>query len=244
MIQGLYITATGMLAQEQRHDIVAQNLANVSTVGYQRQTLAFHAEVAAQFATGARALKGQAPLPLFQVGAVAGSDRAQANTIRETGNPTNLALEGAGFFTVETPQGPAYTRNGDFTLDASGRLTTRDGLPVLGENGPITITSSQWRVSPDGRVTVKDAVVDRLRIATIDDLATASRIGSGLWQTADAQPAKAVTVRQGSLEGSNVSAITEMLALIQTTRQYEACQKCLQAIDGALDRAVNDVGRT
>lgn len=243
MIQGLYITATGMLVQERRHDVVAQNLANVSTAGYQRQTLAFHADVSAQYASAGRTLKGQSPLPVFLVNAVNGTDSTQGSSIQETGNPAHLALEGTGYFTVETPQGPAYTRDGSFTLDATGKLMTRDGYAVLGEKGPITITNAQWSVAPDGRVSIKGAMADRLRIANIDNLATANRVGSSLWQTDAAQPATVVTVRQGALEGSNVSAITEMLSLIQTTRQYEACQKALQAVDSTLDRAVNDVGR-
>jgi flagellar basal-body rod protein FlgF len=247
MHQGLYITAKGMLAQERRHDVVAQNLANVSTAGYQRQMLAFHAQVVEQVqssATTTPTKRSPFAHPSFPTGVALATDHVNRAEIQETGNPTHLALVGEGYFTVETPQGLAYTRNGAFTLASDGRLITQDGLPVCGEQGPITITSPQWEVSPDGRVLVQEKVVDRLRVVTMPNPSDATRLGTNLWQTATAQPLTRYTVQQKALEGSNVSAVTEMMILIRTTRQFEACQKCMQAVDSVLDRAVNDVGRT
>ncbi len=246
MNQGLVISAKGMLAQQRRHEVTAQNLANVSTAGYQRQTLAFHASVIQQVQepiAGVDTKRTPFAHPIYPTDIAVATDQAIQSDIRETGNPTHLALYGEGFFVVETPQGPACTRNGAFTLAPDGRLTTGEGLPVLGEKGPINITASKWEVASDGRVLADGRVIDRLRIVTIPDLSQASRLGANLWLAVETLPAKQVQVRQGALEGSNVSAITEMLALIQATRQFEACQKCLQAIDTVLDRAVNDVGR-
>jgi flagellar basal-body rod protein FlgF len=253
------------LVQERRHEAIAQNLANVSTTGFRRQVTTFHtfpALLAQQTAAlpaqadallaatvsdattgtpGATSTPVAKPPAATRLGSVIASDTTAGETII-TGNPTDLALHGAGCFVVQGPSGPLYTRNGAFRLDDKQQLVTDQGYPVLGEQGPITINGKTWTVAPTGAVQVNGATVDTLKLATFDAL-SATRQGTSLWSAAAATSAPATRVEQGALEGSNVNALTEMVALITATRQFEANMRCLQAQDSTLERAVNDLGR-
>lgn len=244
MIRGLSAGASALLAQQTTLDATAQNLANVSTAGYRRQittTGSFQKLVDGPVSQ----VVGTAPaLPPPTLLYVTSSADTSQGAMRQTGNPTDLALEGNGYFTVQTPgAGEAYTRDGAFSLDANNRLVTSEGLPVLGERGPITIANSQWNVTRTGQVVVNGAVVDRLKLVTLPDPSTATRTGNNLFAASTAQPATQATVLQGYLEGSNVNPVSEMLALINSSRMFEANQRCIQALDSTLDRAVNEIAR-
>ncbi|MHB9025455.1 MAG: flagellar hook-basal body protein [Armatimonadota bacterium] len=249
MIRGLDVSAAGMLVQQQRYDSVANNLANVSTAGYRRQITAvgsFSSMLNTQltpselppFPLPVSQTLVSSPSALYTVDAV----DTQNGKLRQTGNLTDLALQGDGFFAVETPTGEAYTRDGAFTLAEEGRLVTQRGEAVLGEQGPITIQSSRWHITPQGDVVEDGKVTNRLKLITLNQ-ADATRAGATAWKAANVQKATGVTVAQGSLEDSNVNPVAEMVALINATRSFEANQRVVQAMDATLDRAVNDIGR-
>lgn len=236
MIRGLYSAASGMLAQQTRHDVVANNLANISTPGYRRLTTSTRAfEVPYADTIDPR------PAANFLY-TISTTDTA-AGSVHETGNRTDFAVRGNGYFTLQTPEGPAYTRNGAFHLDPQGQLVSDEGYPVLGTRGPVTITGKQWEVAPDRRVIVNGKTVDSLQLADIPDLQNAVRMGKDLWLAKNAVLSETATVAQQYLEGANTNAVSEMVALINVTRQYEANQKCLQAQDETLGRAVNEIAR-
>jgi len=247
MIRGLYTSAAGMLAELQRNDVVANNLANLTTSGYRQDRLAMGTFPAMLLS---RIEPGQRPV---EIGAVGGGVQVVEQrvsflpgTVQATGLPLDLALSGDGFFAVQTPDGEAYTRQGNFTRTADGTLVTADGLPVLGERGPIKVTGSDVRIAEDGSISSDGKVVDRLRVVDFADRGRLEKRGQALF-TAPAgltpTAVEAPQVQQGYLEMANVNpieAVTEMIALV---RSYEAGQRAIQAQDETLDRAVNEIAR-
>ncbi len=236
MLNGLYASAGGMLAQEIRQESVTQNIANASTPGFHRQLMTFGAYPPAATAP---APAMQMPLTLYPV---AMTDPT-VGALHETGNKTDLALQGPGYFSVQTATGEAYTRNGSFSLDAQQRLVTGDGNPVLGQNGPIVINSPNWEVTPNGGVKVNGTTVDTLKIVTLPANIEPAQLGGSLVSAPGAQPAATIKVQQGALEGSNVNIVSEMVRMLYLTRQFESNQRAMTAQDSTLDRTVNDVGR-
>jgi flagellar basal-body rod protein FlgG len=168
---------------------------------------------------------------------------------QQTDNPCDLALDGPGFFAVDTPSGEAYTRAGSFTLDDDGYLITPRGHRLLGEAGAVRVAGRNWEVTPAGDVVVDRAVVDRIRVvdfaARADGRSPLTRRGDNLFIAAEAAPVarEDVSIRQGYLEGSNVNAVSEMVNLIIALRAFETNQKMIQAVDSTLDRVINEVAR-
>ncbi|NLG78672.1 MAG: flagellar basal-body rod protein FlgF [Firmicutes bacterium] len=255
MVRGLYAAASGMVAGMLQQDVIAQNLANVDTPGYKKDVAlvgAFADEMAVRVEDhGAWRLARTAPLGRLGSGAYVrgtGFDRSEGPII-ETGAPLDLAIQGDGYFVVETPEGEAYTRNGSFTLNARGELVTMDGMPVLGESGRVVIPSGgEVEVRGDGRVAVDGQIVDRLRLVTFDGRSLLRKTGGGLFVAPPGAArslgaADGVLVRQGFLEMSNVSAVTEMVQMIAGMRAYETCQRVIWFLDQTLDKSINDVGR-
>ncbi len=247
MMHGLYTAANGMLVQQLASDATANNLANASTDGYRRQLPA----VTAFPQLVDRALQSRLPLqdvlaePTQNLLMLSTTTDAAAGILRQTGNPTDLALRGDGFFVLGDADGrELLTRSGSFSLNADQQLATPDGLLVRGESGPITIDSPTWEVDRTGRVLVDGMEVDRLRVVVPSDPSGMQRVGETRWAAGAVVPLRAPQIAQGALESSNVNAIAEMVSLITATRQFEANQKSVQSIDATLDKLVNEVGRT
>lgn len=244
MIKGIYTAASGMLAESIRTDATANNLANVSTAGYKK-------DVAVNKAFASMLIKriNDGPeQPVGQLGTGAQVDEiAPAFTpgmMRQTGNQLDLAIDGKGYFAVETAAGIRYTRAGEFTRNSLGELTTADGQAVLGENGRIVINGSSVAVGEDGIVSVDGNQIGRLRLSEFNDEQKLVKEGSVLFRDDGAGMRQASgIVRQGVLEMSNVNAVSEMINLISGYRAYEVNSKAVQAHDQLLDKAVNEVGK-
>jgi flagellar basal-body rod protein FlgG len=257
LVQGIRTAAAGMMAQMAAQDVSANNLANANTAGFKRDVPSFGAVLAGRVSQPA-ALPGHMPaLSVVEitpgapdaapagrtVEARTGVDRSQG-ALNETGDPLNLALEGDGYFAVQTQAGVAYTRNGAFTRGADGYLVTQSGDQVLGERGPIRLDDGEVTVDEQGRVAEGGAVVDTLRVVRLSEPDAAVKTGASLWRaTGPVREAPGTRVRQGFLEASNVNSISEMVTMISGFRTYEASQKAIQAQDATLDKLVNDVGR-
>ena len=161
--------------------------------------------------------------------------------LKETGNPSDLALSGEGYFTVNTPQGERYTRNGVFQPDAEGKLVTADGYPLLGQKGEILVGNNPFTIDSSGKVFVGETELDQLKIVTFTN--GGEKQGSSLFNAPDPQELANPKVLQGFMEESNVNPIEEMVNMINIMRAYEANQKVIQTHDSTLDKAVNEVGR-
>lgn len=244
MIHGLYTAASGMLVQQTALDANANNLANASTTGYRRQLVSVNSFPRALENAWGTTSPLEETTPSNYLTTALTNDGA-IGIFRQTENPSDLALRGDGFFVIRAAFGQeALTRDGAFTLNTDNELSTADGWQVLGERGPITIDSANWQVDPSGQVVVDGTAVDRLQIVLPSNPGAAARIGNTRWVAADTTPVATPRVAQGYLESSNVNTVAEMIALIAATRTFEASQRCVQALDSTLDRAVNEVGRT
>jgi flagellar basal-body rod protein FlgG len=239
MERGLYIAASGMLAEQVRQDQIANDLANASTPGYK-------ADRAAQASFNDMLLHNSShgatigSMSLTTGIAELRTDLSQG-PLRQTGNPLDLGLSGDGFFAVNTPQGVAYTRDGQFTTDEQGRLATITGFQVLGTNGkPITVSDpSDVTVAPDGTVTSGGKTAGRIDVVS---LTNAVKQGDTLFSgNPGARPAN-TDIEQGYVEGSGVEPARAMVDMIVSLRAYEASQRVMHAIDDTLGEATSRVG--
>lgn len=233
-IDGLRTSASGALAQSARVDVIAQNLANVSTPGYRKDTVSFRA----------------APAGAPAVDRVS-TDR-EGGGVEATGRPLDFAIAGPGFFTVQDPntQTVYYTRAGNFSLDAAGRLVTADGrLQALSRDGrPIELDRSNGgavRLREDGTLVQGDEEKRQLGIAELADGAELRKGGNNLFVLLGGLGAMSERprVEQGSLERSSVHPVAEMVEMIRALRALEANLEMVRFQDSVLGRAVNEYGR-
>jgi flagellar basal-body rod protein FlgF len=239
MQRGLYIAATGMLAEQVRQDQIANDLANASTAGYKadRSMQRSFDSLLLQF-TGTGQFVG--PLTLGAGIADIRTDLSQA-PLRQTGQPLDVALNGDGFIAVATADGVRYTRNGQLSVDSAGRLLTGGGLTVLGTDGrPIVVgATDDIQIAGDGSVTAGNRRVGTIAVVGLDG---ATKAGEGLFVgTPIAKPAD-TTLEQGFVEGSGVDPTRSMVDMIVSLRAFEASQRVIHAIDETLGKAVNQVG--
>lgn len=223
-----------MLQQTFKQDIIANNLANVTTTGFKRRTIAFSSFASALAQESSHNPAGAAPRLESPVGdpKIRTRQDVSQGSLQTTGEKGHLAIEGRGFFVVESAAGQELTRNGGFIVNSQGELVTPSGNRVMGKAGPIRVDPSDWQIASNGSVISGGSVIDRLKIVERDESGT----------TADVPDAE-VRVVQGALETSNVSVMREMISMIANLRAYEANQKSIQAIDHTLDKAINEVGR-
>ena len=281
MIRGWYTAASGMRAQQWRLDAVANNLANVDTDGYKRDVAAFKAFP--ELLLRRQADDGVYVIPFGSADAApivgklgTGVELNELYTcleqgaMKETQSDFDLGMDGRGFFAVATPLGERYTRNGSFYLGKEGFLETKEGFPVLGENGPIRVKANNFMVDKDGRIWVNAAypdepeimvsreanlwedpvLLDTLKIVEFELDRYLEKQGSSLYRESQySGPAMVIPegerpkVLQGFLEASNVDPVVEMVRMIEVNRSYEANQKAIQSEDTALGTLINQVAK-
>ena len=281
MLRGIYTGASGMVAQMHRMDVLSNNLANVDVTGYKRDTSISKAfpEMLIRRVNDNGLYKF--PFGSAEVGPVVGKLGTgveynelftvfEQGALKETGNPFDLALDGDGFFAVETAYGERYTRNGTFVLGKEGLLLTKNGMPVNGENGPIQIKKNNFVIDSTGRVFQNGAfsddpqrlvsveenewetmeLVDTLKVVEFTRPRYLKKQGDSLWmdtiESGAARPMSEETrpkVYQGFLEASNVNPVREMVNLIEVNRAYEANQKTIQTQDTLAGRLINEAIR-
>ncbi|QJB57359.1 flagellar basal-body rod protein FlgF [Pseudodesulfovibrio sp. zrk46] len=237
----------GALSNEMKMASIANNLANVNTTSFKKDTLAFH-DVFTRFAhdnvvTTKTYLRDKDMFPDPNIMAKPRlSEQAVDFTqggLQKTGNQMDFALNGEGLFTVQAPEGTLYTRAGNFVVDVNGTLVTQQGHPVLVDGGPLTVPAgARLEVGPGGNVSVNGAAVGNFDLVTFEELGRLERLGGTLYaapEGAAAQPAQDLTVTQGFLEKSNVEVVTEMVSMIETQRSFTMYSKMLQGTD-QLDR--------
>lgn len=184
-----------------------------------------------------------------------GLDRIQTNFLQggpeETGNTLDLAIEGSGFFRINTPDGQMYTRNGNFTLDSNGELVTKEGYHLLSLGGSILLDEDMrvedLNISEEGTIYFGDEYFDEIDIVNIANVKDLRKYGQGYYRMEEGVEAQEEDfegkILQGFLENSNVNPVEEMVDMITSLRLYESNQKVVQAYDDILQKAVNDIGR-
>jgi len=281
LIRGWYTGASGMRAQQFRLDAVANNLANVDTDGYKKDVAAFKAFpemlIRRQDDDGVYKI----PFGSADAAPIVGKmgtgvelnelfTSFEQGAMKETSSDFDLAMDGKGFFTVATPWGERYTRNGSFFLGLEGFLETKEGYPVLGENGPIRVKSNNFQVDKEGRVWVnavypddpdvfagresniweETVLLDTLKIVSFDIDRYLEKQGSSLYrETETSGPAMIIPegerpkILQGFVEASNVNPVVEMVQMIEVNRAYEANQKIIQTHEAMLGTLINQIAK-
>jgi len=256
MDSGFYSAFAGFSTRMDALDILANNLANVSTVAYKSQSEFYRSLNAALNGSGDT---GVVPASLHSLlnqsinrfGVLGGTrlDLGQG-TLEPTGNDTDLALEGSGFFVVQTRNGLRYTRNGSLSLNKDRLLVTQEGDPVLsqqsaGRNQPIQIPSGKFSISPDGTISSDGALVAKLRIEDFAPGTDLQREGNSYYTAPpDAAKPSTATVRQGMLEASNADAVRSTVALMDLQRTAQLMERALSIFHNEFNRtAAQDLPR-
>jgi flagellar basal-body rod protein FlgF/flagellar basal-body rod protein FlgG len=240
---GFYAACAGLRAQSQALEVSAHNLANLNTIGFRGQQPSFQALLAVARPVVPNVLN----LAINNFGVLEGThlDRSAGNQ-ENTGNPLDVAIEGDGFFVIQTPQGTRYTRNGSFRMARSGELLTATGNPVLGESGAIRVPAGAVSISSDGTLSVNSAVAGKIRLVEFSPDSQLVSEGESLLSAPNGseRPARQTSLRQGALESSNVNAIAAMMTLIGVQREAEMMQRALSLFHSELNRvATNDLPR-
>ena len=224
----IYLSMSGAKATMQRQDTLANNLANVSTPGFRAELQAFRAVPVQGSGASTR---------VYALETTTGYD-ASPGPITSTGRNLDVAAKGNAWLAVQALDGTeAYTRGGSFEVTSDGTLTTRSGLPLLGDGGPLQVpANSVVSIGADGTVSAKGAdgkntAIGKLKLVTPE--APLQRGEDGLFRAAEGSLSADDTARvqDGALEGSNVSAVESMVAMISAARQFEAQMKMLQTAE-------------
>jgi flagellar basal-body rod protein FlgG len=231
MLEGLYSAAAGMSAQQEQLDAISNDLANLSTTGYQSERVAFSDllynavdEAGTESSIGAGASAQ-----------VIGRSQAQG-PIQETGDPLDLAIEGEGYFQLKSSTGkPALTRDGSFGVDADGTIVDPQGNPLEPPiKLPAGVSADELKIAPDGAVTAGGHTLGQIKLVTVPSPDHMLAGGDGtLTPTTDSGAVQAVSagaakIHQGALEGSNVDMSKEMALMVSTQRAYQMSSSAIQ----------------
>jgi flagellar basal-body rod protein FlgF len=230
---GSSVALSGQIARDRQMDVLANNIANLSTTAFKGEEV--------MFATLLSTASGTAVKYVQDVGTVRDWSQGPLTT---TGNALDVALQGQGFIEVQTAQGIRYTRDGRLKLDSTGQLVTLEGNAVLGDGqSPIAVPAgtTDITIGEDGTLSSPLGTVGKLAVVNFDNLQAVAADADGLYTT-DQAPAPATNVRieQGMIEGSNVQPITEMTRLMQASRAV-GMAKTFQ--DNESDRHKNAIDR-
>jgi flagellar basal-body rod protein FlgF len=265
--KGVYTALSGAIAQSQKLDTIANNIANVNTPGFKKDKQVFEEYLTANEKPPALMNVPKIPASIESFYDTQGGDKSFVDTrgtftdftqgtVKPTGNRMDLAIEGRGFFEVATPQGIRFSRAGNFTLDGDGKLVTKDGYPVLKEGEGADPSARVIRLTGQGEITINDKGevfegtenLGKLSIIDVKDPDHLQKAGHSLYGVrANVNPEfvnSGSGVKQGFLELSNVNIVQEMTDMISANRVFESTQKAISAYDSMADKLVNVVGKT
>ena len=244
MNSGLYSAYSGLRANADMLEVLANNLANLNTTGFKGDETFFRLYNRAVSESGLPPLDQAINDSTVVQGTVI---NFQGGPMTATGRDLDAALEGVGFFVVETPAGTRYTRNGHFQVNSHGRLVTSEGFEIVGKRGAIAVPPGKVSIAQNGAIEVNGTAVDTLKIVDFADKTQLHKAGSSMFQVkpgAVEQEARETQVRQGSLEQSNINPVQQMMSMINMMRQFEGLQKAINTVMNTLnEKSVNQVGR-
>jgi flagellar basal-body rod protein FlgG len=251
MIRSFYIAGTGMMTQRSKMDVIINNVTNIDTVGYKQDQLVTRSfEDLLLDRLNDPSIINRTTYVGPQNTGVHVDEMVidfQTGAPQETGEMTDLAIQGEGFFTVETPDGVQYTRAGDFWVDQNGNMMTQEGYYVLGQGGGrLNVGTEGFVVATNGTIqNMQGQQIGALQIVTFENLDVLRKTGNNNFIPYDGSaPAAAqnTEVKQGYVEGSNVDTARVMSDLLMTNRVYEASQRMLQMVDSSLEKKLNKIG--
>jgi flagellar basal-body rod protein FlgF len=235
MDSGYYAAYTALLSRTEALDMIANNLANANTPGFRAQRNIFSSVL--QQSQGS-----QLNQAINSYGVLSGAtlDSSQG-ALQKTGNDLDVAIEGPGYFAVETAGGTMYTRDGSFQISNTGQLITESGDPVMGNGGAITIPPGPVSISSDGTISSRGAIVGKLKLVEFPS-GTALTSAGQTYYAAPVNSELAATksdVRQGMLESSNVNPVSSMVELITAQRSAEMMQRALSTFNAEMDKTAS-----
>lgn len=235
----LYIGLSKQVTLRENMDIIAQNVANVNTPGYRAQNMVF-----AEYIVD----PARMPEDISMVLDYGQYQMTDPGSIKETGNPFDIALVGNGFLGIETPAGTRYTRAGNLIVDQDGILRNQRGMAVASEGGgEITIPRDAKEVTIDkkGNISTENGIIGQLMIVEFEHYQNVNPEGNGLYKAEEEPiPAEGTTVLQGRIEGSNVEAVVEMTRMIDVLREYQAVQNMMQSEHDRLKSSTQRLAKT
>lgn len=249
MIRGLYTSGTGMISQMKKMDVITNNLSNVNTNGFKEDTLITRSfkEALVSRIDDPSVLHSAVEVGPLNKGVRIDMvyTRFEQGSFNETGNTTDFAISGEGFFVINTPDGERLTRDGSFGLDSDGRIVNASGYPVIGENGEIFVDNKNFTLNSKREIILNGEFIDRLLLVDADG-ESLRKTGDNLYMNINPQSQTDNTesnIKQGFLEGSNVDLAKSMVNIIEVYRNFESNQKVVKMIDDTLGKAVNELGK-
>lgn len=239
MENSVYIGLSKQVVLRENMNIIANNVANLNTPGYRAQNMLF-----TEFIEDPRYMKEDISMVLDY----GQYQKTDPGSLKETGNPLDVAIVGNGFLGIQTPDGIQYTRAGNLTLDAQGILRNARGMAVAEQGGgdiKIPRDAKEVIIDKKGIVSTEQGEVGTLMISEFDNYQELNPAGNGLYvTTANPIPATKTTVHQGRLEGSNVQAVVEMTRMIDVSREYQAVQNMMESEHERLRTSAQRLART
>lgn len=243
----LYQAASALNANARWQEVISENMASSSIPGFKKQDLSFAAVQAGMLSP---TIKGPGAGQPVALPTASNHINFSPGEVKRTDVNTDLAIDGSAFFQVQLPNGStAYTRDGEFKVNAQGELVTKEGFLVMGEGGPIQLdrnNATPMSVSLDGTVSQGGQTRGKLALVAFNDPNLLSPAGGGMFLAKDPNlqpnPDSKSTLRQGFLEGANTTPVVEMANLINVMRAYEANQRVIQMQDERMGRAISDLG--
>lgn len=238
MQNSLLVGLAAQMTLRRNMEIVSNNIANVSTTGFKRETPAFE-ELMVPVESPDSSLREVSFVRDWGV-----VRDMTTGALQQTDSPLDVSIQGDGMMVVRTPDGDRYTRDGHFKLDQNGKVVNSDGYPVMSEGGELTIPTGETaiKIAEDGTVSTSQGTIGKLRVVALPS-ASMRKEGFNLYSsTEQAAPAKDARVIQGSIERSNVEPVVEMTKMIEIMRAYQHSTETLNATDDLLRRAVQRLG--
>lgn len=237
----LLVSLSRQLASYRAMDVIANNLANMSTAAFKRESVQFH-----QYLEQLPSVPGQTGPATLSFVQDAGVLRDMTEgPVQRTDAPLDLAISGKGYFQVQTPGGTRYTRDGHFSLNSEGQIVTDSGYPLIGDGGPITITPDDGpiHIAADGTVSGKNGQLGSIKLVAFADDGALTKEGASLYATTQAaQQSPGGQLQQGMLEGSNVQPVIEMSHMIEVMRNYQATASLSQSQQQLMTQAIDKLG--
>jgi flagellar basal-body rod protein FlgG len=260
MSGAIYTATSGALAYQMRLEVLANNLSNINTIGFKEDRTIFrtyfpasHDPVTQEIETTPISGETETVPPFLTSDALVTFERTETDfspgQLRHTGNPLDVAIEGNGFFSIQTPTGTHFTRNGNFSLNGEGVLVTQEGFPALGNGGEIVVNTDteELRIDEEGSIWADGVQVDTLRIVEFTDPYSLEKVGNSKFAPTDPTVSgnrpEAYRISQGFIELSNVDGIRVMTEMLEVLRGYEAYQKVIQSTDEVTSQAIEQVGQ-
>lgn len=269
MEKGIFTAVSGAIAQSEKLDTIANNLANVNTPGFKRDQQVFQEYLTAYEKEPTAITVPRIPASIESFYDTQGGDKAYVDTagsytdfsqgsLKVTGNKFDFAIEGDGLFEVGTPQGVRYTRSGDFTINNEGTLVTKQGFPVLKDGGAgapaagreikFSMNQADVSVGADGTIMAGNQNLGKMALVKVTNKDSLRKVGANMYSLKDnmesgLQATSEAKISQGMLEGSNVNIVREMTEMITATRVFESTQKAIQAYDSMNGKAANEISK-